>query len=278
MMILRTLDEVDGETARRGRTRGLGGICIPTMGALHEGHASLVRRAAALGPAIVWIFVNPTQFNDPADFDRYPRTLEADAELCRAAGASAVFVPSVAEVYPPGRAVEVPPLPRIATEPGLEDRHRPGHFAGVCQVVLRILRMLGPDAAIFGEKDWQQLQVVRAMLAGVWPDLRVIGAPTIREPDGLAMSSRNTLLAPAARASAPAIPRALLEAGRRGSPTEAENAMRRVLSEAGLEVEYAVVRHGEDLLAPRGQGDRALIAAWCGGVRLIDNAPWPMGP
>ncbi len=141
------------------------------MGALHAGHGALIRRSvqeAAVrglpGGCVVWVFVNPTQFNNPADLARYPRTLEADAVLCEAAGAAAIFAPSLDEVYPSGVSTAGPALPAVATTPGLEDAFRPGHFAGVCQVVKRLFEMCRPAAAVFGEKDWQQLAVVRAMV------------------------------------------------------------------------------------------------------------------
>lgn len=271
----------------------LGGVLVPTMGALHEGHAALVRAGVAQrdagdpdGKVVVSVFVNPTQFNERADLDRYPRTLEADVETCRRAGADAVFAPDEATVYPRGP-VPVPALPAVATEPGLEDAARPGHFAGVCQVVARLFEMVRPAVAVFGEKDWQQLRVVRAMVAEssdatVRP--RIVGVPTVREPDGLAMSSRNVFLSPAERRSATAISRALREAGRLGSAGEAEGHMRSVLAAAGLRTEYAVVRLADTLMpvarAPGGTAAspmRALIAARLGSVRLIDNAPWPGG-
>jgi pantoate--beta-alanine ligase len=257
------------------------GVFVPTMGALHEGHAALIRHAASLAarsgmPVVVSVFVNPTQFNDPKDLERYPRTLEADAALCRAAGATCVFAPAVETMYPPSVSVRVPELPEAATAPGLEDAHRPGHFAGVCQVCLRLFELVRPAVAVFGEKDWQQLAVVRAMAAVELPDLRIIGHPTIREPDGLAMSSRNTLLMPQDRRRAPAMARALEEAGRHTDPRAAEEAGRRVLLANRLVPEYVAVRDGATLGAVQaGKPARVLAAARCGQVRLIDNAPWP---
>jgi pantoate--beta-alanine ligase len=258
------------------------------MGALHEGHASLVRHAAALrdasptkGPGVlVSIFVNPTQFNDPADLARYPRTLDADLELCRQAGANAVFVPAVETVYPPGGPPPVPPLPAAATEPKLEDALRPGHFAGVCQVVARLFDLVKPSAAIFGEKDFQQLAVIRAMTASLMLPTEIIPAPTIREPDGLAMSSRNRFIPPDKRAQAAAISRALCNAsdGANRTPQQAEAAMHRTLLDAGFiqqDIQYAVVRDAATLTTPiQGRPCRALIAAALAPVRLIDNAPW----
>ncbi|MGH7133241.1 MAG: pantoate--beta-alanine ligase [Phycisphaerales bacterium] len=266
------------------------GIFVPTMGALHAGHAALVRQAAKLrdsDPArplvIVSIFVNPTQFNDPADLARYPRTLEADLRLCEAAGADAVFTPGPEVVYPSGVTIPTPPLPPVATEPKLEDARRPGHFAGVCQVVARLFDLVRPSAALFGEKDWQQLQVITAMTVQLQPPIHIVPVPTIREHDGLAMSSRNVFLAPDQRRRAAAISLALCNACAETTPAAAEAIMARTLADAALDIEYAVVRESASLLPPtpaaRGNGPfRCLIAARSGGTRLIDNAPWTNGP
>jgi pantoate--beta-alanine ligase len=258
------------------------------MGALHEGHGALIRTGALLarergwpGGCVVTIFVNPTQFNESADFDRYPRTPDADAALCERAGASAVFAPDPASVYPPGQNVPVPPLPRVAVEPALEDAHRPGHFAGVCQVVHRLFALCRPGAAVFGEKDWQQLQVIRAMARDHGPAVEIIGAPTVREPDGLAMSSRNRFLSASDRVRARAISRALHAAREQTQPDDAERAMRDVLAREGIVPDYAVVREAEALVRSPGEPRRpglpyrAVIAARVGSVRLLDNASWP---
>ncbi|MEX2219295.1 MAG: pantoate--beta-alanine ligase [Phycisphaerales bacterium] len=280
MQVLRTPDDL--RRAGLGPASPRAGVLIPTMGALHEGHAALIRLGAAaarerrdpLG-AVVTIFVNPTQFNERSDYDRYPRTEEHDLALCRDAGASTVFVPGLETVYPAGNTPATPPLPAVGTDPGLEDAHRPGHFAGVCQVVLRLFNLLNPAAAVFGEKDWQQLQVIRAMALREAPQIEILPAPTVRDADGLAMSSRNRFLGPSERAAALGIPHALGEACRASTPPEAETAMRRVLSAAGVTPEYAVVRDGETLGPVRdGRPARSLIAARIGTVRLIDNAPW----
>lgn len=258
-----------------------GCVLVPTMGALHAGHLALVRAARAEASklrgatVVVTIFVNPTQFNDPKDLERYPRTLDADAAGCREAGADAVFAPGVAEVYPPGVAIPTPPLPDVATRPGLEDAHRPGHFAGVCQVVSRLFALTRPAAAIFGEKDWQQLKVIEAMSRSLTPQVRIIPHPTAREGDGLAMSSRNVFLTGDQRPRAAALSRALRDACAEPAPAAAEARMRAVLEDAGLGVEYAVVRDAETLMPPAGpRPARALIAARLGAVRLIDNAEW----
>jgi pantoate--beta-alanine ligase len=228
---------------------------------------------------IVSIFVNPTQFNDRADLARYPRTLEADVDRCRQAGADVVFAPDEQVIYPPGEHVPVPALPAAATRPGLEDAFRPGHFAGVCQVVARLFALVRPACAVFGEKDWQQYQVIRAMSAAT-NGPQIVGVPTVREPDGLAMSSRNVFLSREERRAAASISRALRGAGASRHIDEAERAMAGVLSDAGMKPEYAVVRDAQTL-EPVADGEvqgrpmRALIAARIGTVRLIDNGAWP---
>ncbi len=264
-----------------------GGIFVPTMGALHEGHFTLVREAAKRRvidesgrqvPVIVSVFVNPTQFNDQKDLERYPRTLDADAKGCEEAGADVVFAPSASVVYPLAQQVLPPPLPAVATEPKLEDAHRPGHFAGVCQVVKRLFEMVSPAAALFGEKDWQQLQVIAAMTREARMSIAIVPISTVREKSGLAMSSRNVFLSVEDRARATAISRALRDACGLNTPAAAEHAMRETLRANAIEPEYAVVRDAESLLriaedfaGPK----RALIAARVGPVRLIDNCAWP---
>lgn len=264
-----------------------GGVFVPTMGALHDGHIALARHARVLagsGPVVVSVFVNPTQFNEKQDFDRYPRDLDRDVAMCAAAGVDAVFAPPVGAMYPKGMPTVLAELPAVATAPGLEDAHRPGHFAGVCQVCRRLFELVRPRRAVFGEKDWQQLAVVRAMVAALgerWfaAPLEIVGHATIREVDGVAMSSRNTLLSAESRRAAPALPLALVAAGAERDPRAAEAAGARVLREAGVAAEYFVVRDAATLEpvmpgSPGGAG-RALVAARIGGVRLIDNAEWP---
>jgi pantoate--beta-alanine ligase len=269
-------------TSARDLAQFSSGVFVPTMGALHEGHFALVRDARrradlARAPVVVSVFVNPTQFNDPKDLDRYPRTLGADAAGCQRAGADALYAPHVQDIYPPNEPVPVPPLPPVATQPGLEDAHRPGHFAGVVQVVSRLFSLVRPRAAIFGEKDWQQLRVIAAMSATLHPDIDIVPGPTVREPDGLAMSSRNVFLSPDDRAIARALSAALRAAQSEPTPTAAEDRMRRILLDAPVaSIEYAVVRDAETLARPDpARPARALIAARVGAVRLIDNAPWP---
>lgn len=281
MRLLRTIADLDQHLAASGGLVAPTNVLVPTMGALHAGHVELVRRAAAeaqsrglAGGALVWIFVNPTQFNQPADLARYPRTLDADCRECEIAGARAVFAPDVETVYPSGAAVAVPPLPAVATQPGLEDAHRPGHFAGVCQVVKRMFELCRPAAAIFGEKDWQQLAVIRAMVRQERLGIEIIPARTVREHDGLAMSSRNVFLTPRDRLRAVGISRALFEAKREPTPERAEARMREVLASEQIRTQYAVVRDADTLGPPRqGQPCRGLIAAEIGSVRLIDNEP-----
>ncbi len=275
--VVHTRDELQNRVPARGC------VFVPTMGALHAGHAALVeqgvREASRRGfraGCVVSIFVNPTQFNEKADYDRYPRDVEKDAGLCAKAGAAIVFAPPAEAVYPPGEAIPVPALPEVARRPGLEDAFRPGHFAGVCQVVTRLFELVRPGAAVFGEKDWQQLQVVRAMAVRAFPSIDIVAGATVREGEGLAMSSRNAFLSREDRSRALAISRALRVAGDVATPVRAEEAMRAELARAGVSPEYAVVRDAETLRAPReGRAARALIAARVGKVRLIDNAPWP---
>ncbi|HRQ72550.1 MAG TPA: pantoate--beta-alanine ligase [Phycisphaerales bacterium] len=265
------------------RAIGAGSVFVPTMGALHEGHASLMRlarqeaRCRGGAKCVVSVFVNPTQFTESEDFAGYPKTLDADLAVCGREEMDAVFVPSVEEVYPRGVEVRVPPLPAVATEPGLEDRWRPGHFAGVCQVVLRLFEMVRPTAAVFGEKDWQQLQVVRALVRQEGLGIEIVPGPTVRDADGLALSSRNVRLDVVERRVAISLYRALRRAGKASDPASAEGEMRDELASSGVEAEYAAVRDAETLGPPRGSRTcRALVAGRVGKVRLIDNADWPM--
>jgi pantoate--beta-alanine ligase len=260
---------------------------VPTMGALHDGHGSLVRRMAARGrPVVVTVFVNPTQFGPREDFARYPRTLDADVTLAERAGAAAVFAPAAETIYPRGLdaarlEADTWPLPPAATEPKLEDACRPGHFGGVCQVVSRLLDLCMPSIAVFGEKDYQQLRVLAQMAAAEgarWPGLQVEAAPTVREPDGLAMSSRNRYLRPEQRDQALGLVRALQVAASAQHPATAERLMHETLADHGLQVDYAVVRDAGTLLPVGGfeRPTRALIAARLDTVRLIDNMAMPV--
>ncbi|MDA0803405.1 MAG: pantoate--beta-alanine ligase [Planctomycetota bacterium] len=262
---------------------------VPTMGALHEGHLALCRHAAETGHhVVVSIFVNPTQFGPREDFHRYPRTLEADLTALRSLGTPpvAVFLPGIETVYPRGLEAAREEamallLPPTATQPALEDRCRPGHLAGVIQVVGRLFDLCRPATAVFGEKDFQQLRVIEDMVAGDparFGTLLIHRSPTAREPDGLAMSSRNRFLDASQRERARALWDALCLARHSPNVTHAEESMRDTLLQHGLEPEYAVARPATSLLAacdidPVGPC-RALIAARLGSVRLIDNAAW----
>lgn len=258
---------------------------VPTMGALHEGHLALIRRATECGrPVVISIFVNPSQFAPGEDFDRYPRTLEADIPLAEQAGADVIYAPSVEEVYPPGAELVVPPLPDVATRPGLEDACRPGHFAGVCRVVSRLFDIVCPRWAVFGEKDYQQLLVIQAMVdqqnrrgdqptSERWPNLEIISHPTVRDSDGLAMSSRNRYLTEEDRHRALGLSRALDAAVRSDTPARAEATMKDVLTSNRLAVDYAAIRDAKTLqpIESFDRPARALIAARLDHVRLIDN-------
>jgi pantoate--beta-alanine ligase len=256
--------------------RWRGATFVPTMGALHQGHCALIRQGLTFeAPVVVSIFVNEHQFAPGEDFDTYPRTLDADLSAACDAGASAVFLPSADLVYPPGAAAQFSPLPRVATMPGLEDACRPRFFPGVCLVVARLFDLVRPARAVFGEKDWQQLKVIEAMVqrdTKRFP-MDIVGCPTSRECDGLALSSRNAYLDAQQRVRATALWRALELAKSANGADEAEQAMVSCLQAADLCVEYAVVRDAETLGDPDVMRPlRALIAARLDSLRLIDNA------
>lgn len=250
---------------------------VPTMGNLHAGHAALIdtaRRAADF--VIVSVFVNPTQFGPGEDYASYPRTLEEDRALAGEHDADALFVPTVAEMYPHGPEAPV----RVQVPDALTDQlcgaRRPGHFTGVASVVTRLLNIVRPEYALFGEKDYQQLLVVRRLAEDLFIDTEIVGVTTVREADGLALSSRNQYLTPAERERAPALRRALVAAreallgGAQIGRAEAEG--RAALAAAGFEPEYFEVRNGADLGAPRAGEPRVILAAgWLGKARLIDN-------
>jgi pantoate--beta-alanine ligase len=256
---------------------------VPTMGNLHAGHLSLVREARRRAERVIaTVFVNPLQFGAGEDFASYPRTLADDAATLREAGCDLLFAPSEREVYPRGRGeqtfVEVPAL-----SDELCGASRPGHFRGVATVVLKLFNMVQPDVAIFGEKDFQQLLVIRRMTADLDLPLEVVGAPTVREPDGLAMSSRNGYLTAAERAIAPRLSATLKAAVTRlregASVAEVERLALQDLAAAGFEPDYVSVRRRANLSPPptdrvAADGDLALIvlaAARLGRTRLIDN-------
>lgn len=257
----------------RGRGRRVG--FVPTMGALHAGHASLAAAAAtACDDVAVSIFVNPTQFGPHEDFHRYPRSLEADCRLLAEQHVRWVFAPPVEAIYPPGHAtrivVEGPALP-------LEGAIRPGHFSGVATVVQRLFQLVPADRAYFGAKDWQQTVVVRRMVADLGIPVEIVVLPTVREADGLAMSSRNAYLSPADRRRAVGLHVALVEAERDWSTGVAPEAiaagMRRTIEAHGIAVDYATVVDPESLQpssAPHASAV-ALVAGRLGTTRLIDN-------
>lgn len=249
---------------------------VPTMGALHAGHLSLVHAAkAGTERVIATIFVNPRQFNSPDDLAKYPRTEERDAAMLMEGGVDVLFAPSPDAVYPQGFATTVS-VGGVSRE--LEGAFRPGHFDGVATVVTKLLLMTGADRAFFGEKDWQQLQVVRRLARDLNLSVTITGCPTLREADGLAMSSRNMRLSAAERRIAPALHRemaAAAEAIRRGVPADQALASAReaVLAAGFSAVEYLDLRDAESLAPATGAPARILAAAVLGGVRLIDNIP-----
>ena len=261
-------------------------VLVPTMGALHHGHATLLRRARELaGPAgrvVVSIFVNPLQFGPAEDFGRYPRTLAADLAMCAAEGVSVVFAPGRQDMYPSE--------PRVTVDPGpsgrlLEGEFRPGFFGGVLTVVLKLFQLVHPDVAVFGEKDAQQLALVRQMVTDLELGVTVESVPIVRDDDGLATSSRNAYLSAAERATALAIPAAIL-AGRKaaaGGPTAVLTAAERVLRPAApaLTVDYlSLVDPGTFAAVPQDHTGPAVlaVAARAGTTRLIDNTRLNFGP
>lgn len=260
---------------------------VPTMGALHTGHASLMDTARAEvgdGPVVVSVFVNPLQFGAGEDLDRYPRTIDADLEVCAAHGVDIVFAPAVDEVYPGSEDSVVEP--QVTLDPGplgsiLEGATRPGHFRGVLIVVAKLFGLVRPDVAVFGQKDYQQLALIRRMVDDLCMGVDVVGAETVREPDGLALSSRNRYLDPLERERALALSRTLLRARANagGGANSALAAARAELRAAdGVDLDYLEIT-GTDLgAAPEAGEARILIAARVGNTRLIDNLPIHLGP
>jgi pantoate--beta-alanine ligase len=263
--------------SRACRADGATIAVVPTMGALHDGHLALVAEARRRADAvIVTIFVNPLQFNQPSDFDAYPRPIDLDLELCRIRGVDAVYAPTAAVMYPAGFDTHVEP--GILAE-RLEGPMRPGHFRGVTTVVTKLIAATAPDLAVFGRKDYQQLAIVRRMVTDLDLGVEVVGVDTVREADGLARSSRNARLGPHARAAAVVLPRALEAVRELHAAGEREVGVLRAAGTAVLateplaSVEYLEIVDAGDL----GAIDRAdrdavvLVAAWFGDVRLIDN-------
>jgi pantoate--beta-alanine ligase len=260
----------------RRRERLIG--CVPTMGALHAGHESLIRASRdECGFTAVTIFVNPTQFGPNEDFTRYPRPLEDDLAICRRLEVDLVFTPTVETLYPGGFStyVDVEPLSRI-----LEGTSRPGHFRGVATVVLKLLNIVAPDRAYLGRKDYQQQLLVRKMCRDLDLDVEIRTCPTVREPDGLALSSRNRYLTADERQTALSLSRSLELAGGRLTGGEQDvrgvaGEMRRLIEMAGARPNYAIIADPEsleELTVPR-QSMVALVAAHVGRTRLIDNLP-----
>jgi pantoate--beta-alanine ligase len=274
-LLARTRLELDEVTADPVPT-----AVVMTMGALHDGHAELMREARRRlpqGRVIVTDFVNPTQFGAGEDFDRYPRTLEADVELCERNAVDIVFAPSVDEVYGgAGLGITVDPGARGDL---LEGASRPGHFAGVLTVVAKLLHLTRPDIALFGEKDFQQLVLISDMVRALDFRVEVIGVPTVREADGLAMSSRNRYLSAEARQQAAVIPRALAagEAAASAGADAAVHATRAVLDSEGIDIDYVVVTGTHLLDAPTHGVGRLILAVRIDDVRLIDNVPVDLG-
>jgi pantoate--beta-alanine ligase len=251
---------------------------VPTMGNLHEGHISLIRLARRHADRVVTtVFVNPTQFGPGEDYAAYPRTLAMDRRRLADGGADALFAPDVAEMYPRGEGASATvSVPGLSTE--LCGAFRPGHFDGVTSVVLRLMNIVAPDVALFGEKDYQQLVILRRMAADLHLPAKLIGAPTVREPDGLAMSSRNQYLGAEERRIAPVLYatlldlRARLQRGQRNFPALERSALR-ALEKAGFRPDYVSIRNAADLSLPftATRQLRILAAARLGRARLIDN-------
>jgi pantoate--beta-alanine ligase len=260
---------------RHGSGRRVG--FVPTMGALHAGHLSLVELAAArTDDVVVSIFVNPLQFDRAADFDSYPRPIDDDVARCAEHGVDGVYAPTAGAMYPSGFETHVEPG-TLATV--MEGAARPGHFRGVTTVVTKLFGAVQPDVAVFGEKDFQQLAIIRRMTCDLDLGIEIVGAPIVREPDGLAMSSRNVRLTPVARAAAVCVPRALdaavAAAATGGSAAEVVGAADAVVAaEPQARLEYVEVFDPDTLRAVDrpAPGSRVAIAAWFGDVRLIDNA------
>jgi len=277
--VARTRDELGAATAALEAPRGV----VMTMGALHAGHAELMRVARRECASVVaTLFVNPLQFGAGEDLDRYPRTFHADLEMCTREGVDVLFAPGESEMYPAGR-------PETTVTPGalgaeLEGASRPGHFAGVLTVVLKLLHLTRPDRAYFGEKDYQQLTLVRRMVRDLDLNVEIVGVPTFREADGLALSSRNRYLSAAQRENALALARALRAGAAAGphGPQAVRAAARAVLGAAldeadGVAVDYLELRDPDLGPAPDSGAARLLVAAKVGTTRLIDNLPVQLG-
>lgn len=270
---IKDLQEALADLRAQGKTVGL----VPTMGALHAGHASLVKRSVAENDAtVVSVFVNPTQFNDKNDLAKYPRTLEADCRLLEQCGATVVFAPSVEEIYPEPdtRHFSFPPLDTV-----MEGVYRPGHFNGVCQIVSKLFDLVKPDRAYFGEKDFQQLAIIREMVRQLKFPLQIVGCPIVREADGLALSSRNTRLSAEQRQQALKISQTLfasVDYAATHTVAQTQQFVEDAIAAAsGLRLEYFELVDGNTLqkITDWADTDYAVgcITVFCGEVRLIDN-------
>ena len=288
MEVIRTAQQMNAATVAIKPQKSSGLALVPTMGALHEGHAALMRLARGSDAAVVVsIYVNPTQFGPKEDYTKYPRTLEADCRICEREGVAAVFVPTDSEMYPGGQ----PRLlgrgqPAVSTwveelevAKRLEGERRPGHFRGVCTVVAKLFNIIQPDRAYFGQKDYQQLKVIQRMVRDLCYPIAIVPVPTVREADGLAMSSRNRYLSPSERTQATVLWKALntardlLITGEH-NPKQLQTAMAKVVATApAARLDYAEIADPETLepLREVKRGDVALIAAFVGKTRLIDN-------
>lgn len=278
MVIFKNISLLKGYLARAKKQGSLG--FVPTMGALHPGHLALVRAALREnGLTVASIFVNPTQFNDPGDFQKYPITIENDIRLLEQEGCDVLFLPSVPEIYPNGLA-EDEHYDLGMLEQVLEGKFRPGHFQGVCKVVSRLLDIVGPDILYLGRKDYQQCMVIKKLVETKGIPTRITICPTYREDDGLAMSSRNVRLSTEGRARAPLIYRTLQQAKEElavGNLRPLQEKLLAVLRNGGLEPEYLEFARASDLaLCNQWDGKEELVvllAAFLDGVRLIDNHP-----
>lgn len=276
MLVVNTIEQLRSFLAAvRAEDKSVG--LVPTMGALHEGHASLVERSVTDNDiTVVSVFVNPTQFNDKGDLERYPRTLEADCQLLEGLGTDCVFAPSAEEVYPEPdtRIFDFTPLDKV-----MEGIYRPGHFNGVAQIVSKLFMYVEPDRAYFGEKDFQQLAIIREMVRQMHFQLEIVGCPIVREQDGLALSSRNALLTPEQRHTALAISKTLftsVEYAKSHTLAETKQMVEKAIADTeGLELEYYEVVDGNTLQPISTWADTSYImgciTVYCGKVRLIDN-------
>lgn len=281
--LLTTAAELEAAATARPGARAV----VMTMGALHDGHADIVREARHLvgpeGLVVTTVFVNPTQFAAGEDFERYPRSLQSDIDVASEGGADLVFAPDAVEVYGPAQGFTADSVTVDAGRLGdiLEGASRPGHFRGVLTVVAKLMGLTRPDIALYGEKDYQQLVLIRRMVRDLSLPVHVVGVPTVREADGFAKSSRNRYLSPAERAVAAAIPRALEAAAAAASsgPQAAVDAGTAVIaSTPGIDLDYLAVTDPELGPAPSAGEARILVAARVGSTRLIDNRAATVGP